>query len=78
MSGNIDDCFRIGIGFAKKCLKLYTSFADSDIIIASPLGLRMVIADAQSKITIEKDFLASIEILIIDKVIILYGNFRTL
>ncbi|VDN55240.1 unnamed protein product [Dracunculus medinensis] len=71
MSGNIDDCFRIGIGFAKKCLKLYTSFADSDIIIASPLGLRMVIADAQSEITIEKDFLASIEILIIDKAEIL-------
>lgn len=28
MNGNIDDCFRLGIGLAKKCLKLYTPFEE--------------------------------------------------
>lgn len=38
--GNIDDCFRVGIGVAKKSLKLFVEFYTADILLASPLGLR--------------------------------------
>ena len=41
--GNIDDCFRIGISLMKKCLKLYAKLYSSNIIVASLLGLRMII-----------------------------------
>jgi hypothetical protein len=34
MSGNVDDCFRLGIGLAKKCLKLYTPLDEVGFFIA--------------------------------------------
>jgi U3 small nucleolar RNA-associated protein 25 len=69
MSGNIDDSFRIGLSLGKKALKLYTAFENSDIIISSPLGLRMIIGDEEQDANKrEFDFLSSIEILILDKV----------
>jgi len=42
-SGNNEDHFKIGMSVSKKSLKLYTEFYSSDIIIASPLGLKSVI-----------------------------------
>ncbi|CAK1550511.1 unnamed protein product [Leptosia nina] len=65
-SGNTDDTFRLGMTLTKKTLKLYTDFYSSDILIASPLGLRMIVG-AEGEEHRDYDFLASIEILILDQ-----------
>lgn len=65
-AGNSDDTFRIGITLTRKCLKLYSDFYSSDILLVSPLGLRMIIGAPGDKDR-DYDFLASIEVLILDQ-----------
>ncbi|KIO20315.1 hypothetical protein M407DRAFT_220818 [Tulasnella calospora MUT 4182] len=60
--GNIDDNFRAGIRVMKKALKLFETFYGSDLIVASPLGLRLAIEREGNS-----DFLSSIEILVMDQ-----------
>lgn len=64
--GNTDDTFKIGIAITKKTLKLYSEFYSSDIIISSLLGLRILIG-AEGEADRDYDFLASIELLILDQ-----------
>uniref|UniRef100_A0A8D8JMK0 U3 small nucleolar RNA-associated protein 25 homolog n=2 Tax=Culex pipiens TaxID=7175 RepID=A0A8D8JMK0_CULPI len=65
-AGNTDDNFRIGISFSKSSMKLYTKYYNSDLILASPLGLRMTIG-AEGESERDFDFLSSIELLILDQ-----------
>ncbi|GFS21628.1 U3 small nucleolar RNA-associated protein 25 [Elysia marginata] len=64
--GNTDDNFRIGLSVSKKSLRLYSPFYESDIILASPLGLRMIIGLEGDKEQ-DFDFLSSIEVMIADQ-----------
>ena len=64
--GDTEDAFKIGLAVTKKTLKLYADFYSSDVILASPLGLRMVIG-AEGDKDRDYDFLNSIEMMILDQ-----------
>ena len=66
-AGNSEEAFRIGISFAPKAVRLYAPFYSSDIIIASPLGLRTVIG-GEGEAKREFDFLSSIEVFIVEHI----------
>uniref|UniRef100_A0A453MDN4 UTP25 NTP hydrolase-like domain-containing protein n=1 Tax=Aegilops tauschii subsp. strangulata TaxID=200361 RepID=A0A453MDN4_AEGTS len=67
-AGDVEDHFLFGIKFTKKSVKLYSNFYASDIIVASPLALKLKIDGGE--VTKKKgrpkendsDFLSSIEV----------------
>ena len=61
---NNDDFFRLGISINRKSCILYSDFYESDIILASPLGLRLLTgADGQVDDTkhVDSDFLSPLK-----------------
>ncbi|XP_072532836.1 U3 small nucleolar RNA-associated protein 25 homolog [Salminus brasiliensis] len=65
-SGNVDDHFRIGVSIMKRSMRLYSPFYSSDIIVASPLGLRTLLG-VEGEAQRDFDFLSSIELLVLDQ-----------
>ncbi|KAF4677554.1 hypothetical protein FOL47_000942 [Perkinsus chesapeaki] len=65
-----DDDFRVGIQVGRRMVRLYAPFSASDIIIASPLGLRLI-TGAEGDTKREFDFLSSIEMVVLDRADIL-------
>lgn len=68
--GNLDDSWRLGISVARKSVRLYANFYTADIIVASPLGLRLIVGEEEDKKR-DADFLSSVEIVAIGQADIL-------
>ncbi|BFU19749.1 hypothetical protein EHI8A_162370 [Entamoeba histolytica HM-1:IMSS-B] len=64
--GNEDDCFRVGVKFGMNGVHFYSNFYESDLIIASPLGIKTFIAKSNNGEG--QDILSSIKVLYLESI----------
>ena len=64
--GNNEDHFRVGVKFGKNGVQFYANFYECDMIIASPLGIKMFIANSTNGEG--QDILSSIKLLYIQSI----------
>lgn len=63
----VNNYFKVGISISSK-IKLYENFDAADIIVASPMGLRLVVGqEGEEETRREYNFLSSIQTLILDQ-----------
>lgn len=62
--GNTDDCFRLGIKFTRRAMRLFVDLHDADVIVASPLGLVLLQGSSASPAL---DCLSSVELLVVEQ-----------
>ncbi|KAI9910768.1 hypothetical protein PsorP6_010462 [Peronosclerospora sorghi] len=69
--GNPDDCFQLGISFARTSMRFFSDYDHADLILASPLGLRHELGDHVAVLDdraapLPCVFLSSIEVCLVD------------
>lgn len=64
--GNTDDCFKFGVQIGRKRMRIFSEFYSSDLIVASPLGLRMAMEGEKNE-KLNADFLSCLEIVVLDQ-----------
>ena len=57
----------MGVSFNRTTVNLYSDFYNTDILIASPLGLRLIVG-GEGEGGKEFDFLSSLEVVVVDQV----------
>ena len=62
MTGELNDAFRVGVSLGSRGVRLYAPFHASDIIVASPLGLKLLLDGSEGH-----DWLSSVEVLVMDQ-----------
>jgi U3 small nucleolar RNA-associated protein 25 len=72
--GNVDDHFRVGVQLQGRYARLFAPFYAADVIVASPLGLRLIVK-AEGDRGREHDFLSSVEMLVVDQVLARASSF---
>ncbi|KAL7713700.1 Digestive organ expansion factor family protein [Entamoeba marina] len=64
--GNSDDCFKLGVKFGKNGVQLYSNYYESDLIIASPLGIKILLAKSTNNEV--ADIFSSLKIIMVESV----------
>ena len=68
-AGDADDHFRIGVRLTRGAVRLYSDFYQSDVLVASPLGLATALEEGRRGEggAGAGDFLSSVEVVVVER-----------